>query len=455
MSIHNDMKMTMTEIQDMVEDFMMCFEDDITSDMQLDLLSVCAGLEITKDKCVPPAPVPAPTSEVTPAIYQAILSPEMVETLEYCLDKRGKSKWNALDLEASPVIDLYSNEDVELLLGTVNYASRAISTMARTNTTQKAKLAMIEALYDHLVGDSTPEPVLEVTPEPVSAPKVESTLKVAPLTHDNYVVILNELLLKLTHEGDYDFFEECIEEAWALGGDANLNKNLEQFEKALSALRLGNYVETVVQSNSATPPPQPAAEEIDMSLFDNYTWFRDEDHNGDPKAIFTHALQIDPTTCTLKDFVHGLSYARTNKDGKACKLTSKELADLVMDRGTFTDAVLPTRKNGDFIKTKVWPIIRDAVADLKDEHNTTYDKKALKDLTRHSYQTSAFYREEFLDDCVTPTETPTADLDGDTLDELALNVDVNDLKMNIGYTMGQEEQELEAPLTAMEILMRD
>jgi len=204
----------------------------------------------------------------------------------------------------------------------------------------------------------------------------------------------------------------------------------------------------VVQSDEA------GTQEIDMSLFDNYTWFRDENHNGDPKAIFTHALQVDPTTCTLKDFVHGLSYARTVKDGKDRGLTSKELTDLVMARGTFTDATLPTRKNGAVIKTKVWPMIRDIREALKDEHNSKLDKKALKDLTGHSYQTSATYREEFLDTCVTPTETPTADLDGDTLDEMALNVNVDDLKMNIDYAMGEEEQE-EAPLTAMELLMRD
>lgn len=295
-------------------------------------------------------------------------------------------------------------------------------------------------------------------------PDADYIANLPELTCDNYQEVLRQAVDNATTEGHYDAVEELIEDAWGLNCGLELNTNLGVFEDALKALRAG---ETPAPTPAPAPEvavekeeddvefadPQTDDEEPDMAIFDNYSWWSDEDHNGKPADIFRFALQIDPNTCTLKEYLHGLLYARLDRgNGKEGALKIDELIELCSLR-TFAGITWPVNGKGTTIKSKARKIITPVIADLKSE--TDYSKSGLKELTKHGYPTHSYYREEYLEECIFTFDTPADALEGDDLDEMVANIDVESLTLKVAQpdpNAKADVEEDEAPADAEEQL---
>lgn len=269
------------------------------------------------------------------------------------------------------------------------------------------------------------------------------------LTCENYVMLLNELL-EVGDNSDEHLMavEDLIEECWALRCGHELNENLGRFEDIIKARRAGEALPPVAQTtkvavdvvSSDDVDTNETTEELDMSLFDNYAWWSDEKHNGKPQPIFTYALNLDPNTCTLKELIHGLLYTRVLRDtGKEGSLKVAEILD-ICTRRNFPGVNWPLNSKGDVVKTKAGAIIKPIIAQLKEDND--YTKKGLLELTKTAYPTHAFYREEYLQDAVFKLDTPADDLDGDDLDSICDNIDIDNLTINVECQEPVEEEEV-------------
>jgi hypothetical protein len=293
------------------------------------------------------------------------------------------------------------------------------------------------------------EPVEAPTSEePVEAPTSEEPAwdieaymeyfeEYAHLNCDNYVMLLNELFEVGDNSNEHlTAIDDLIEQAWSLSCGDSLNENLGRFEDRLKAARAGETLTPAVQTTKAvvdvvsSDDIEPEAdEELDMSIFDNYPWWSDEKHNGKPQAIFEYALNLDPTTCTLKEMLHGLLYSRVLRNtGKEGSLKVAELLD-ICSRRSFAGIVWPLNGKGDLVKTKAMKIIKPVIDVLKEDND--YTKKGLLDLTKTAYPTHAFYREDYLKDAVFKLDTPADNLDGDDLDSICDNIDIDNLTINV------------------------
>jgi hypothetical protein len=217
---------------------------------------------------------------------------------------------------------------------------------------------------------------------------------------------------------------------------------------ALKALKAGEVttalpvVETSVASEddvSCEDDIIETTEETDMSIFNGYNWWSDEDHNGKPEDIFKFALQIDPNTCTIEEFLHGLLYARVERDtGKEGSLKAAELVDLCSQRA-FPGVAWPVNSKGITVATKARKLIKPTIDDLKSK--TDYTKAGLKELTKHGYPTHAFYTQDHLDQCINDFCSPADDIEGDDLDEMFDSIDPGSIQINAGVQVEEDADE--------------
>ena len=306
------------------------------------------------------------------------------------------------------------------------------------------------------VKELTPEP----KPEPKPAPVVEPVAPVVPVREDvdadmsfyesfgeldcdNYCQVIETALSSASNAEQYQAVEELIEDAWGLNCGQDLNDNLGRFEDALKALRKGETLSPVVETStpavevvSSDDDTPTTKEEIDMSIFNGYKWWSDEDHNGKPADIFKFALQIDPNTCSIEEFCHGLLYARVERDnGKEGSLKVDEFVELC-SRRAFLNVQWPVNSKGVTVKTKAKAIVTPILKDLKAK--TDYTKSGLKELTKHGYPTHAFYTQEHLDECVNKFDTPADELEGDDLDAICDAIQPEDIEILADPNKGAE-----------------
>ena len=271
------------------------------------------------------------------------------------------------------------------------------------------------------------------------------------LTCENYVMLLNELLEVGDNSDEHlTAVEDLIEEAWGLNCGQDLNDNLGEFEAALKARRRGETLPPVaktsttpvevVSSDDQDEDPTPT-EEIDMSIFNGFKWWSDEDHNGKPADIFEFALQIDPNTCTIEEFCHGLLYARVERDnGKEGSLKVDEYVELC-SRRAFPNVNWPVNGKGITVKSKAKKLVTPILKDLKDK--TDYTKTALRELTKHGYPTHAFYTQAHLTECVNKFDTPADELEGDDLDAMCDAINPEDIEILAPAVSDDDEPEVE------------
>jgi len=157
--------------------------------------------------------------------------------------------------------------------------------------------------------------------------------------------------------------------------------NVEKFEETLDDIPAEEETLDDIPAEEETLDDVP----MDLDIFSSFSFFSTETVQGSPKAIFKYIVKADPNKAPLDQLLHGLLLCRLDVEGSAKSFTRKQIADIVKERG-YTD--VPQTHSG--IVTHIRPLIKG----IKDKFDVSL--KGVKELTKSSYPTNAFYKESFL-----------------------------------------------------------